>query len=167
MSKHCSPKLFHNHRNSCWILEHSPFSFSLFIALTAPIKKRDKHLFCQALEHIANVELVQGICWVPKHSAKIPEKTLNGHFCHFTDNSLLYSSHSCPVAIINTQASLMLHNFLHSSRGLREKKKKKKKEKSWITTPIEHHVATCLRKWGFGLKIEACAFTSANTYPLG
>lgn len=62
MSRHCSPELFHNHRNSCWNLEHPPFSSSLFIALTAQIKKRDKHLFCQALEHIGNVKLVQGIC---------------------------------------------------------------------------------------------------------
>lgn len=51
-----------NRRKSCRILEHPPFSSSLFIAVTAQIRGRDKHLFCWAVEHSGNGELTQTIC---------------------------------------------------------------------------------------------------------
>lgn len=44
------------------MLEHLPFSSSLFITLTAQIRGWDKRLFCSAMEHSGNVELPQAIC---------------------------------------------------------------------------------------------------------
>lgn len=94
-------------------------------------------------------------------SAKIPERTLNGHFCHFTDNSLLYSSRFCRPAVILHQHTSFTNVAQLSLLQQRFTDKKM----------LDYHPdrASCgnlfmeMEIWFENTGM--CAFASANTYP--
>lgn len=80
-------------------------------------------------------------------SAKIPEKTLTF--------SLII--HCCIQVALVVLLSSYINSFTDVAQLSSLQQRFTDKNNCWITTPIELHVATCLWKWGFGLKIQECA----------